>query len=87
MGDFIELEFDLNNCRDRGDNEVGCYERQGRTIGNLEVKSYSFLTYKSTTRLLGLSLETFHVNISYHHKSQIRSMRMEYSIPNDCLFN
>jgi hypothetical protein len=85
MGEHLVLEFDLARCKKHQEGNYSCYNSNPATIGELEVKSFGFQTYKSTSELYGMRFESllFRLNVTVGNRSL--SSTIEYSLPSDCI--
>jgi hypothetical protein len=85
MGEHIVLEFELSRCKKHQEGNYSCYNSTPTTINELEVKSFGFQTYKSTSELYGMSFENliFRLNLTVGNRSL--SSSIEYSLPGDCI--
>ncbi|MCO4795540.1 MAG: hypothetical protein KC493_17605 [Bacteriovoracaceae bacterium] len=86
MGEHIVLEFDLNRCKKHQTGNYSCYNSNSNTIGALDVSSFGFQTYKTTSELYGMSLENFSFRFNVTVGNRGMNSTMEYFLPNDCIF-
>jgi len=86
MGASYTVEFDLENCNFKDNNELSCAYNKPAKIGSLAVFGYYFFINKEVAQTSFGEFEKYILSFEYRMEDMSHPVRLEYS-PDSCSFN